>query len=466
VQAAIYLRQSMDRTGEGAAVQRQREDCEELCQRRAWVVAAVYQDNDTSASSSKPRKHYQRLLRDVAAGRLDVIVAWHPDRLHRKPVELEEFIALVEKHGVRVETVQAGFWDLTTPSGRLAARNLGNYARFEVEHKSERQKRGNRQRAMQGQPHASPRPFGYTREVVRSDAGKVLSWSLKVEPTEAKAVRAAYRRLLAGASLRSIAAEWNEAGHLTSKGKPWAAYSVRDRLKSPLYAGLVFYDGQQVTTGNWKPVVKEETWRAAVALLEQPERRTTPGSARRYMLSGLALCGVDGCGALMSTGRTQHGKRTYQCSKTRHLSRDAEPIDALIEQLVVGRLGAEDARELLHDVGAPDHDDLREQAQALRAREDELAVMLAEGALNRRQFEIANAKVAADLAVVEARMRVSVRAEALRGVVTRDAAKVWGSLSVDRRRAVIDALMNITLLPPGRGKRTFDPTTVAVVWRC
>lgn len=456
--AAIYVRQSLDRTGEQAAVQRQQAECQALCDAQGWHVVEVYRDNDASASSGRLRPEYRRLLRDLADRRFSVVVAWHPDRLHRRPRELEDFIDLIEAHRVKVVTVQAGHWDLSTPSGRMVARTLGSVARYEVEQKSDRQRSGNRQRAAQGIPHASPRPFGYVRVL---DQGKAAS--LKVEPTEAKALRRAYRQLLAGASLRSIAAELNEAGHKTSKGKPWAAYSVRDRFRSPLYAGLSYYNGEHVGDGTWKAIVPEATWRAAKALLEQPERRTTPGSTRKYMLSGLACCGI--CGALMATGRTQHGKRTYRCSEHKHLSRAAEPIDEFIEAVVVARLDRPDARELLHDASTPDADDLRDQAQALRAQEEELAVLLADGKMSAKQFEVANARLGTRVRDVEARMQVSHHAEALREIVTGDSAKVWQRLDVDRRRAVVDALMTITLLPPGRGRRTFEPTTVAVHWR-
>jgi len=71
--AGIYLRQSLDQTGEGDAVARQLKDCKALCDRKGWTVADTYNDNDTSASALKPRKEYQRLLRDVRAGLIDVV---------------------------------------------------------------------------------------------------------------------------------------------------------------------------------------------------------------------------------------------------------------------------------------------------------------------------------------------------------------------------------------------------------
>lgn len=462
--AAIYVRQSLDRSGDEAAVQRQQAECEDLCAKRGWVVVEVYKDNDKSASSGKPRPDYRRLMRDIPSGRFSVVVAWHPDRLHRQPSELEDFIKLIEAHRVQVETVTAGIWDLSTPSGRLVARQLGAVARYEVEHKSDRQRAGNRQRALDGTPHSGPRPFGYRREVTRNDAGNVLGAILVVEPLEAEAVRQGYQLLLAGAKLRGIAAGWNASGFRTSAGQPWTGSSVCRRLKSPAYAGRTVYDGEEVGTGNWEPLVTEETWRAAVALLNDPARRTATGYTRRYLLPGLALCGVGGCGAKVMTGRSHRGQRTYICG-SRHLARAAEPIDEIITALVIERLSRDDARELLHDDARPGTAALTEEAQALRARQDEFASMLADGAMNRRQFELANGKVTADLQRIESQLSYTNRADVLRDLIGKDVAKVWERLSVDRRTTIIGELMVITLLPPGKGKRSFDPSTVRIEWK-
>ncbi len=85
---AVYCRISDDRRGLGLGVARQRQDCTELAGRKGWQVVATYVDNDVSAYSGKPRPQYAQLMQAVAAGGVDVIVAWDPDRLHRSPAEL------------------------------------------------------------------------------------------------------------------------------------------------------------------------------------------------------------------------------------------------------------------------------------------------------------------------------------------------------------------------------------------
>ena len=87
----IYTRISWDPGGQRAGVERQRVDCEALCAERGWEIAQYFEDNDRSAYSGKRRQAYERMLAAVEERRLDAIVTWRNDRLHRSleahPVE-------------------------------------------------------------------------------------------------------------------------------------------------------------------------------------------------------------------------------------------------------------------------------------------------------------------------------------------------------------------------------------------
>ena len=134
MRAFVYLRQSLDRTGDGAAVERQRVDCEKLCAERGWSIVRTFVDNDTSASSKKPRPQYQAMLSALRDGGAEIIVAWHIDRLTRKLTELEELIELSQRTGARIATV-TGDIDLSTDAGRLVGlRREVTSLRRELEH--------------------------------------------------------------------------------------------------------------------------------------------------------------------------------------------------------------------------------------------------------------------------------------------------------------------------------------------
>jgi DNA invertase Pin-like site-specific DNA recombinase len=211
VRAVIYVRQSRDRDGDELAITRQREDCERLCAERGWTVAEIVPENDTSASSDKPRPQFARVLATVDAGEVNVVVCWHVDRLVRRLADLEEVIARCERAGVKLATV-SGDLDLSTDAGRLVGRILASVARGEIERKSARQRRARRQAAEAGKPARwSHRRFGFQTDKITP------------MPSEAAAVVAACDQILSGGTLLSIARQWTGAGHAPPQGAAAAA---------------------------------------------------------------------------------------------------------------------------------------------------------------------------------------------------------------------------------------------------
>ncbi len=181
-----------------------------------------YSDDDISAYSGARRPGYEKMCADLDAGRAQGLIAWHADRLHRRPIELESFIDLCDRRGIQVQTVKAGAVDLSTPSGKMVARMLGAAARHEVEHTIERQKRAKEQAALDGKYRGGRRAFGYEDDGVTA------------RPEEAAAIRQAAEGVLAGVSLRQVARDWNAAGLRTSfGGKEFNSREVRKILLRP-----------------------------------------------------------------------------------------------------------------------------------------------------------------------------------------------------------------------------------------
>ncbi|MPY86086.1 MAG: recombinase family protein, partial [Actinophytocola sp.] len=175
--AAIYLRVSLDLTGEGLAVERQREDCERLVQGRGWSLVETYVDNSISATDkAKTRPAYDQMVADYNADKFDALVCWDLDRLTRQPRQLEDWIDAAEERGLLLVTAN-GEADLSTDGGRMYARIKAAVARAEVERKGARQSRAQRQRAGQGRPPRGVRATGYTLngDVIPAEAKAVLA---------------------------------------------------------------------------------------------------------------------------------------------------------------------------------------------------------------------------------------------------------------------------------------------------
>lgn len=481
--AVIYCRISQDRTGAGLGVDRQREDCEKLAERNDWEVVEVYVDNDVSAyKKSGKRRDYQRMLDDLDHGAATIVIAWHTDRLHRSTRELDDYIDLCEARGVATHTVQAGAIDLSTPSGRMTARILGAVAKQESEHKGERVARARRQKALNGEWMGGIRPFGWgmptgeTRKKVDRKTGEEVEVPeldmMKAVPEEAEALRYWTDQMLSGASIRSLVKWCADKGVTTTRGNAVTHQDMRDMLMRPRNAGIAVYRGEEVGRGKWDPIVDEPKYRAVVAILKDPSRKTTPGATPKWLGSILFRCGRGACPHFVYV--TQSGGRqypSYRCQTGHGGGRRAEVVDQYVEDTIVERLSRADAHELLEpaadgvDVAA-----LQAESEEIRRRMTDLAGLFGSGQIGMEAFTTGTDTARAQLDGVTQQLARAATRDPLVGLVgAPDVRKAWKALPLDRQRNVLRALVDVTLKTPRPGRMPdggyFDYDAVVFQWK-
>ena len=387
MRASIYCRISRDREGAGLGVKSQEKDCRELAEELGASIVTVHTDNDLSAYSGKPRPGYDALLADVVSGRIDAVLTWHTDRLHRSPAELEDYITSCETFGVRTVTVKAGNVDLSSPSGLVMARTLGAFARYEIDHARERMQRAKKRSAEAGAWKGGRRPFGYESDGVT------------IREPEAALIRDAADRLLAGESVRAVARAWNDAGSTTTTGRPWTLHGPRRVLLRPRNAGLMEHQGQIIGEASWSPILEPEKWRAVARLLEDPARRTNnTNSAVRHLGSGLFRCGV--CGHVMRADKDRRQGATYRCRNGSHVTRSLDAVDELVSGVIVERLRRGDLADLLAKPYADADVDVRileNRARELTERKLQLTAMFAGGDIDAAQLTEGTKRLDRDL---------------------------------------------------------------------
>lgn len=444
---AVYCRLSRDREGQQLGVDRQEADCRQLAARLGLSVDGIFVDNDVSAStlSRKRRPQYEAMMQLSEAGQLGTILAYSNSRLTRRPLELERLIAAHDRTGVRFRTVVSGDDDLSTADGRMVARIKASVDAAESERIGERVRRKKAEDRAKGAWMGGWRHYGFEPggRTVRQDEATV-----KAETS---------RALLDGTSLTALVRRLNEQGVPTATGKLWSTRGLRRMLLQP------------------HPVLDDDTAEAVRALLEDPSRRTTPGPGRRWMLSGLAVCDVckvpvRGSGSSLGAGRGTYP--AYRCKTGKHVVVNAVVLDEFIGEVVVARLSRPDAAGLFV-ARSPGIAAASTRAKVLRARLDKLAdnIDISERQLARRSkaFQV-------ELDALEQQIAAGGRTTVLGAFAGRDPGTVWAGLDLDRRRAVIDVLMTITVrratpgvVPVDRRWRedvpSFDPRRVEITWR-
>ncbi len=448
MRAAIYTRISADPKGQGLGVARQEADCREYCVRQGWEVVEVYQDNDVSATKRAPRPAYQRMLAAVRAGEVDAIVAWAYDRLCRRIVDLEEVLDLVEERGLSLGCV-SGDLNLATPMGRTLARVVTSIAAGEVETLKARVRAKQRELADAGKVgNGGRRPYGYT------------SSRTEVIEEEAEIVREIARRILAGESMRSIAADLNARGVPPARGERWSPTGVRAVVTKPHGAGLRVYRGQIHGEGTWPAILDRDTWEAVVGVVQHPGRKLAPGhAARKHLLSGIASCGL--CHAPLGINYGPAGAR-YRCTGCGRVSRAKDHLETYV---------VEYALELLSNLPPappPETGGVRvaTETAALAERRRQLVEDYATLGLSAEELKRGLARIDARLAELEAeRARVTqpyVLDDSLRGLTLAD----WEKLPLSRHRAILARLLTVEVHPKTvRGGNVFDTASIVCARR-
>lgn len=465
----IYLRKSKGKAG----IARQRKENRAYAERLRWRVIAEFVEPNTTAfakigEDDAPRPEFEKMIdflkRDDRSPALGII-AWHADRLSRNSGEVRPFTAVCASGGHLVDTPRSGRYDLSLPIGRKRFRDDISDAEGEVDHLIERVDSQKAEAAAEGRFLGGPRPFGFKKDGVRHKKG------------EAEILRQAYRDLLAGESIRSIAMRWNEQGVETAgRSAEWSNKSVRMLLLRPRNAGLMQWRGEVVGQAQWEPIVDRRTWEAAVRLLKDPARRTTPGSARRWLGSGLYICGVCGKANLgvrkAGAGRNVSSRRAYRCGPGRHVTRDAEALDAFVVEHIVARLSRSDARDLLVD---ETHKDVRKLEAALLEKREELGEWRAAagaGEVTLAAFKPVEKRLIAEIGEIEGALIRPDRARILRDLIEADdVGAAWLGTPLDRQRAVLAELFTVTVNPAPKGRPKgwrpgepyFDPDYIDVV---
>lgn len=457
--AVIYARISDARDGDTAGVDRQVADCRDFIDAHGMTVVEEFIDNNRSAyRPGGKRPAYDAMLRLVSDDLVDVIVCWATDRLYRQLTDLETLTGLLTQHGVRVRTVKSGDIDLSTADGVMHAGMLAVVAKHESMKRGERVTRAARDRAEQGRFGGGVRRIGYTKG------------NTDLVPEEADAIAWAYRAVADGASIREVWREWNRRGLKGSQGGRIQPSQITTILRRPLNAGLTAYKGELLAGKSEAPaIIDVDTWRKVNAILADPTRTTAPrGRTTRALMTGLMTCGV--CGTKMY--RNRRGRSTspyiYTCHLARHVARDSKTVDANMTALVREYL-VKNAAKLRRPTSSKSTkvDKSAAQAEKLRAKLDDLALLLAAGDLDARDYARATKDVRMRLDALDAQVAASNGRPATAAILRADdIGAAWDALDSDGKRAVMSELFDsIVVDPVGPIGGNAGMDNITVTWR-
>jgi site-specific DNA recombinase len=352
LRCAIYTRKSTEEGLDMAfnSLDAQREACEAYVasqKAEGWTLIRTAYDDGGFSGGSMERPALARLLDDVCAGKIEVIVVYKVDRLTRALADFAKIVDIFDGAGVSFVSVTQAF-NTTTSMGRLTLNVLLSFAQFEREVIAERIRDKVAQSKARGIWMGGNVPLGY-----RAQDRKLFT-----DPAEAATVVHIFETYLNQPSVRALKAMLDREGVRTKVqqgkggqrgGVPFSRGALYWLLSNPIYIGKLRHK-DKLHDGQHDGIVPDELWEAVQAKLknsaaERGKRTTDSGKA---LLIGMIR---DAAGRPMSPSFSVKGGRRYHY----YVSSISKDIDrglvgakaAPIARVAAGRIEAA-VREALH----------------------------------------------------------------------------------------------------------------------
>lgn len=292
IRCAIYTRKSSDEGLEQGfnSLDAQREACAAYILSQAsegWTALPDIYDDGGISGGTLERPALQRMLGDLAAGRIETVVVYKVDRLTRSLLDFSKLVEAFDKAGTSFVSITQSF-NTTTSMGRLTLNMLLSFAQFEREVTAERIRDKIAASKAKGMWMGGTPPLGYAPD------GR----SLRVIDEHARLVRAIFERYLDLGNVRHVAEGLQRDGILSPVrvrvkssvsfgGVPFSRGQIYSILKCPTYVGEVHHKGQ-VYAGTHNGIVDRAVWDAVQARLSDnlQGHRTGARAERPSLLAG------------------------------------------------------------------------------------------------------------------------------------------------------------------------------------
>lgn len=305
--AALYIRVSTDEQAKyGFSLDEQQHDLEHYAADHHYTVIGVYADEgNTARKALSRRKELQRLLNDVRAGIIDVILLKCLDRWFRNVRDYYKVQEVLDKYGVKWECTQEDY-NTTTTNGRLMLNLKLSIAQNESDQTSDRIKYINKGKHRRKEETTGKHPFGY----------EIRDKHLMIVEKDRPIIEFIFEQVLAGYTTHSIYKKI-----LQKFGVSIAAKRVWRILRNETYKGTRYgipdYCPAIIPTDVFDRV------QTILSRNQQPKR-----TGRIYLYSGKIIC--PSCGNIMVSHRGYSGRNknsyryTYVCGNRYSTGHPAE----------------------------------------------------------------------------------------------------------------------------------------------
>ncbi|MBN8937737.1 MAG: recombinase family protein, partial [Rhizobiales bacterium] len=282
LRCAVYTRKSSEEglEQEFNSLDAQREACEAyIASQKAegWVLVPDRYDDGGISGATLERPALKRLLADIEAQRVDIVVVYKIDRLSRALMDFAKLVEVFDRNNVTFVSVTQSF-NTTTSMGRLTLNILLSFAQFEREVIGERIRDKIAASRKRGMWMGGFVPLGYD----------VRDRKLVVNEAEARKVRMIFERFVRIGSATTLVRALRAEGITGKYGKLVDKGTIYKLLNNRTYIGLAVHKGTAYP-GEHKAIISQALWDKVHSILaDSPRRRAARTRAQTpALLKGL-----------------------------------------------------------------------------------------------------------------------------------------------------------------------------------
>jgi site-specific DNA recombinase len=301
---AIYTRKSSEEglDMEFNSLDAQREACEAYVtsqKAEGWSAIREPYDDGGFSGGTLERPGLKRLIQDVEAGLIDVIVVYKIDRLSRSLMDFARLVEIFDRNQVTFVSVTQSF-NTTTSMGRLTLNILLSFAQFEREVIGERIRDKVAASRKRGMWMGGYVPLGYD----------VRDRKLVINAAEAATVRMIFERFVAIGSATTLAKALAVDGVLNKRGKLIDKGFLYKLINNRVYLGEAVHKGT-AWPGEHEAIIDRELWDKVRSILQESPRLRAKNTRRQMpaLLKGIIFTAT---GAAMTPTATKKGTRLYR----------------------------------------------------------------------------------------------------------------------------------------------------------
>jgi DNA invertase Pin-like site-specific DNA recombinase len=245
-----------------------------------WELVPDFYEDPGFSGGNMERPGLKRLLKDIQAGKIDIVVVYKIDRLSRSLADFAKMVEVFDNHMVSFSSVTQQI-NSATSMGRLMLNVLLSFAQFEREVTGERIRDKIAASKRKGMWMGGSVPLGY----------RVKNRALHIEPQEAELVQRIFEQYIAEKSTTKIVKELNEQGIQTKRKKAFCKQSIYKILHNRTYIGEISHKGESFPAQH-EGLIDPITWERTHAILSVDNRQRCKNTWEKKNRNDFLLRGI------------------------------------------------------------------------------------------------------------------------------------------------------------------------------